>query len=220
MAKRMLDLFCGRFGWSRAFAARGWECVGIDLVAPPEIPEGCFFVQADILKLTSAELRKCYAPDFICASSPCEQFSVHGMKHFHPNPAYPTLGIELFNHTRALCEESGVPYVMENVRAAQEFVGWAQGRSAPFFLWGSGVPPLLPKRCAAKNITTTGSAYRKAVENGSVTRMRAQIPYNRTSSKSKARASLTAAAATIPSELAAAVVDYAERICAFESAVA
>jgi len=24
---RMLDLFCGRWGWSKAFAARGWECV-------------------------------------------------------------------------------------------------------------------------------------------------------------------------------------------------
>jgi hypothetical protein len=23
---RLLDLFCGRWGWSRAFAARGWEC--------------------------------------------------------------------------------------------------------------------------------------------------------------------------------------------------
>jgi site-specific DNA-cytosine methylase len=30
---RMLDLFCGRWGWSKAFAARGWECVGVDLEA-------------------------------------------------------------------------------------------------------------------------------------------------------------------------------------------
>ena len=36
---RVLDLFCGRFGWSRAFAARGWECVGVDLVEPAEFPD-------------------------------------------------------------------------------------------------------------------------------------------------------------------------------------
>ena len=106
----MLDLFCGRWGWSRAFAARGWDCVGIDLVEPPEIPQGCTFRQINILRLTP-EILADFAPDFICASSPCEQFSVHGMKHFHPNPPYPELGINLFNHTRSLCEASGVPYV-------------------------------------------------------------------------------------------------------------
>ena len=105
---RMLDLFCGRWGWSRAFAARGWECVGIDLTEPPETPTGCTFLKADILGLKydatgwwatyDFKLHELGKFDFICASSPCEQFSVHGMKNFHPNPPYPTLGIELFNH--------------------------------------------------------------------------------------------------------------------------
>lgn len=36
---RMLDLFCGRFGWSRAFTSRGWEVVGIDLVEPRRLKE-------------------------------------------------------------------------------------------------------------------------------------------------------------------------------------
>ena len=83
--------------------------------------------------------------DFICASSPCEEFSVHGMKHFHPNPKYPEMGLKLFNHTRALCEASGVPYVMENVRAAQQFVGQAERHCGSFYLWGNGIPPLIPK---------------------------------------------------------------------------
>ena len=48
---RLLDLYSGLWGWSRAFAARGWDCVGIDLVAPPEIPEGCKFYAADVLDL-------------------------------------------------------------------------------------------------------------------------------------------------------------------------
>jgi hypothetical protein len=37
---RMLDLFAGRLGWTKAFLARGWECVAVDLVEPPEIPQG------------------------------------------------------------------------------------------------------------------------------------------------------------------------------------
>src|SRR5271157_2849171 len=139
---RLLDLFCGRWGWSRAFAKRGWECYGIDLTRPPETPDGCVFIQWDILFLKT--LRD-YKADFIVASSPCEQFSVHGMKHFHPNPKYPELGIKLFNHTRQLCEASGVPYVMENVRAAQQFVGNAVHHCGPFYLWGTGVPPLMHK---------------------------------------------------------------------------
>ena len=121
---RLLDLFCGRWGWSKAFAARGWECVGIDLVEPPEIPPNCHFLKADILGIQPAFIQQ-NEIDFICASSPCEKFSVHQLKNFHPTPPYPELGIRLFNHTRALCEASGVPYIMENVRSAQAFVGKA-----------------------------------------------------------------------------------------------
>ena len=80
-------------------------------------PDGVDYRLQDILTLTPEDIRA-INPDFICASSPCRAvFSVHGMKHFHPNPrsVYPEMGLELFNHTRMLCESSGVPYVMENV---------------------------------------------------------------------------------------------------------
>src|SRR6266851_933533 len=99
---RLLDLFCGRWGWSRAFAARGWECMGIDLQEPPDIPKNCCWSGVNVLAV-SADFIRCGSFDFIVASSPCEEFSVHGMKHFHPNPKYPELGIKLFNHTRSLC---------------------------------------------------------------------------------------------------------------------
>jgi hypothetical protein len=220
---KLLDLFSGRFGWSKAFAARGWECVGVDLVAPPEIPENCTFVQADILELQ-------WYPDygfviyrgldghqilghfdFICASSPCEQFSVYGMKHFHPNPPYPELGLRLFNHTRAICEASGVPYVMENVRSAQKFVGDAVHHCGPFYLWGNSVPPLL----------TTGVSKGIKIGNGKITHgmtkdekreYRKHNPWTQAGSSSKARQGMTATAATIPPELSTAVADYAEAI--------
>lgn len=138
----MLDLFCGKFGWSQSFAARGWTCVGVDLVDPKIVPDGCTFINSDILTWDAQDIIN-GGFDFICASSPCEQFSLFGLKHFHPNPPYPALGIELFNHTRKILEESGIPYVMENVRNSQYFVGKAANRCGPFYLWGNAVPPPL-----------------------------------------------------------------------------
>ncbi len=208
---RMLDLFCGRLGWSRAFAARGWECIGIDLVEPSEVPAGCEFRQWDILKMTPEMVRE-LAPDFICASSPCEQFSVHGMKHFHPNPPYPELGIELFNHTRALCEASGVPYVMENVRAAQQFVGTAVHHCGPFYLWGNAVPPLLGQGISKGIILHIPGIDKVFGEERKKLRNAAKIPFQWTTTGGKKRKAITAKAATIPPELSVCVADYAERI--------
>jgi|SRR5581483_5602780 len=207
----MLDLFCGRWGWSRAFAARGWECVGVDLTEPPEIPANCKYIHSDIMEI---HVRWDETPwlkgfDFICASSPCEEFSVHGMKHFHPNPKYPENGIRLFNHTRSICEASGVPYVMENVRPAQKFVGRAQNHCGPFYLWGSGVPPLMPQGII-KGMTREAMGFREF--KGSPVWNR-KHPLISSGSKSKDRKEMTAQNATIPPELSSCVATYAERIC-------
>ena len=111
---RMLDLFAGRLGWSQAFLNRGWDVVAYDLTLPNmEIPAGVDYRLQDILTLTPEDVK---GFDFICASSPCEQFSIHRMKMFHPNPPYPELGKRLFNHTRYLCESAGCGYIMENVQ--------------------------------------------------------------------------------------------------------
>jgi len=229
---RMLDLFCGRLGWSKAFAVRGWECVGVDFVKPPETPEGCEFKEMDVLLInpeSPAWLAWLREFDFICASSPCEQFSIHGMKHFHPNPKYPADGIKLFEHTRLICEASGAPYVMENVRAAQQFVGNAVHHCGPFYLWGSGVPVLLNQGISKnqhfralpgnvmEKIRKRGldlKTERNKYQNGQTRKALREGPgeYTSTWSGSKARAEATALAATIPPELASCVCDYAERI--------
>lgn len=195
----MLDLFCGRWGWSRAFSIRGWACEGVDLVTPPTIPyANCTFIPEDVMNL-SARWINLGQFDFICASSPCEQFSVHGMKHFHPNPPYPELGIKLFEHTKRICEESGVPYVMENVKPAQKFVGQAKSRCGSFYLWGNGIPPMLPQgiRKGATQMRRDGRYKR----HGGVD----ELMYM----EKKERARMLA---TIPPELANAVADYAERL--------
>jgi hypothetical protein len=214
--KRMLDLFCGRLGWSKAFLARGWECVGVDLVRPGNLPEwamdlqGFEFICCDVLELSQGFMRYgCF--DFICASSPCEQFSVHGMKHFHPKPPYPELGIKLFEHTRAICEASGVPYVMENVRAAQQFVGNAKHHCGPFYLWGSAVPPLLTQGIR-KGVNVGGHLEFAGLTLEQRRQLRATVPRLSTLKSPKSRANFTAQSATIPPELANCVADYAERL--------
>jgi hypothetical protein len=202
---RLLDLFCGRWGWSRAFAARGWECVGVDLTRPPDIPKGCEFLCLDVLSLSAQYVRDGKF-DFICASSPCEEFSVHGMKHFHPNPKYPENGIRLFEHTRALCEASGLPYVMENVRAAQQFVGNAVHHCGPFYLWGNAVPPLMPKGTKkAAGFTAKYPPTPEMVRRG----IKTEMFHLRSSMSAKERANIVA---TIPPELAGCVADYATRL--------
>ena len=89
----MLDLFCGRLGWAKAFLARGWECVGVDYVAcPSEVPERCEFVHANVLRLTEAFAIE-QRIDFIVASPPCEEFST--MRNFSPPVPYPEMGVRL-----------------------------------------------------------------------------------------------------------------------------
>ena len=109
----------------------------------------------------------------------------------------------MFNHTRELCEALGVPYVMENVRAAQQFVGKAANHCGAFHLWGSGVPPLMPqgiiKGWEHKYIDSKG-------------RKRGGGPGRYEWSTSEGRRDAIAKVATIPPELSSCVADYAERL--------
>jgi hypothetical protein len=210
---RLLDLFCGRFGWSRAFAARGWECIGIDLIEPPEIPANCHFIKGNVLDFWSTpgwihqnNKFACFWSakfDFVVASSPCEDFSVYGMKHFHPNPPFPYCGIKMFNHAREICENYRLPYVMENVRSAQQFVGRAMCHCGPFYLWGNATPPILPKGI------TKGTTRQMGFDGTGKRIIEGPRKY---ASGSKGRAEEVAKRATIPPELANCVADYAERL--------
>lgn len=193
---RLLDLFAGRFGWSKAFAARGWECFGIDLVEPPEIPHGCHFQKKDVLEINAYQVA---GFDFIVASSPCEQFST--LRNFRPPVPYPELGIKLFNHTRDICEATGLPYLMENVAGAARFVGKAAAHCGSYYLWGSAVPPILPQGIS-KGMTELAMGLREHKGKPGWD--------NRHGLKGRTPTSLVA---TIPPELSACVADYAERIC-------
>jgi hypothetical protein len=190
----MLDLFCGRGGWTNAFLERGWECVGVDLVRSPEYRGE--FIEANVLSVTSILLQDF---DFVCASSVCDGFASFGMRHFQPNPPPPDLETRLFNHTRDICQESGVPYIMENVRTAQQFVGEAVNHCGPFYLWGNAVPPIMPQGISKAKWKSNALIGRGAPGNFAP---ELNLP------KKERKARLGA----IPSELANCVADYAEAL--------
>ncbi len=203
---RVLDLCAGELGWSKIFAARGHQCVCVDLKHPKILPPGCRFIQTDILMLyedygivipcSGSQTEERFIFDFIVASTPCEEFSVHCMKFTakkeHP---YPEMGIKLFHHTRRLCEYSGLPFIMENVRCAEQFVGNAVAHAGSFYLWGNAVPPLLPKGLIKMG---NQGGWRRGDGTFRERSKGARIPGARS--------------ATIPSELANCVAAYAERI--------
>lgn len=197
--KLLIDLFAGRLGWSRAFLERGWRVIAYDLVSPSiEIPACVDYRLRDILTVTPEEIRA-LRPDWVCCSSPCEEFTAFQMRNFHPDPAYPATGIRLFNHGRELCEAAGCGYTMENVNRAQDFVGRAGAHCGPFYLWGT-VPPILPQGIN-KGFGKMDRAFILKIG----------------SSRSKKRQEHRAKVATIPLELSACVADYAERLLEIEA---
>jgi hypothetical protein len=192
------DLCCGCGGWTRGFLAAGFEVYGFDIAKFQEYPvHRARFMRRDVMDLTPTNL---LGADFIIASTPCEEFSVWGMKHFHPDPPFPIIGLTLFQHVRRICQASGVPYVMENVRSAQQFVGPAQGRAGSFYLWGNSVPLVLPLTQFHKGMSHMSADGRFARPSG-VDKFRNQSKKIR-----------SAAAAIIPFELAYFVASVAREV--------
>ncbi len=109
MRPRLLDLFCGAGGAAMGYHRAGFDVVGVDIKAQPHYP--FFFMQMDALNfLSSAKLLKVAA---IHASPPCQRYSDlakrNGNAHEHP---------DLIGPVRELLEQTGLPYVIENVEGA------------------------------------------------------------------------------------------------------
>jgi len=133
--------------------------VGVDIVRPAELPLHCEFIHTNVLNL-GCENRHWFSTvddcglvdfnrgfDFIVASSPLRRV-------LRPrDEAFPTLTRSIprwassCSTTRARsARASGVPYVMENVRAAQRFVGNAVHHCGPYFSLGQRHPFNSPAR--------------------------------------------------------------------------
>jgi len=105
---RLLDLFCGAGGAGMGYHLAGFEVIGVDINPQPHYPFE--FHQADALEFVSEHGAEF---DVIHASPPCQAYS-HctpvGYRANHP---------DLIAAVRSLLEDSGKPFVIENVAGAR-----------------------------------------------------------------------------------------------------
>jgi DNA (cytosine-5)-methyltransferase 1 len=92
-------------GYDRA----GFRVIGVDIVDQPRYPHE--FVQGDFLALLSDLIAK-YRPVGLAGSPPCQSYTPLGA--LHPHKTYP----DLIAATRVAFQDSGLPYVIENVMTA------------------------------------------------------------------------------------------------------
>lgn len=107
-----LDLYCGAGGASMGLHRAGFEVTGIDIDIKA-LRGHCHpgrVVLADALN-PPVDLR---AFDLIWASPPCQRFTVALNKRKHLRTRHP----DLIAPTRAMLDQAGVPYVIENVPGA------------------------------------------------------------------------------------------------------
>ena len=119
MKPRLLDLFCGAGGAAMGYHRAGFEVVGVDIKPQPRYPFE--FIQEDAMAFLQGhrstngfhDYAKLTTEDFhaIHASPPCQAYS-KALRHL----SAPQL--ELIDGTRDLLEDTGLPWVLENVPGA------------------------------------------------------------------------------------------------------
>jgi DNA (cytosine-5)-methyltransferase 1 len=112
----LLDLFCGAGGAAVGYSRAGFDVVGVDVRPQPNYPFE--FVQADALEYLHRWLEWEYGGeleravfDAIHASPPCQRYMNSGNVDRDRHPDH-------LPHVRELLNETGLPWVIENVPGA------------------------------------------------------------------------------------------------------
>lgn len=137
MTPTVLDLCCGLGGWARGFLDLGWRVIGVDIEPLPYPGE---LIVCDVRQL---DVRTLPPITLVVASPPCEAFSRWDMPWTRAkNPPPPDLSI--VEACQRIARELGAPLVLENVRGAQKWLGRSVATYGTRYLWGDGVPALVP----------------------------------------------------------------------------
>ena len=112
---RLLDLYCGEGGAARGYVKAGFDVWGVDIRFLMAYANCGAAGMAEVIDISlwdiDTVLRICKEFQAIHASPPCQHFTeLNNDKSRHPN---------LIPHTRQLLLATGLPYVIENVRAAK-----------------------------------------------------------------------------------------------------
>lgn len=104
----LLDLFCCQGGAAKGYADAGFDVIGIDIEPQPRFPYP--FVLGDAIE-QGRQLLSTGRFSAVHASPPCQ---AHTLAQRIQNREHP----DLIPATRQLLEESGLPYIIENVEGS------------------------------------------------------------------------------------------------------
>jgi hypothetical protein len=155
----LLDLFCGRGGWSKPALALGWRCIGIDIEDhgyPGELHRRRLPISIDAVRR--------YRPDLVVASPPCEEFARWHLP-FRNFPATRNaerleLAIQTLGWSISLIGQTGSPVIAECSKFAARHVPGARFVGS-YALWGD-VPAINPIPRAKKERSTGHQPARRA----------------------------------------------------------
>ncbi len=153
---RLLDLFCGVGGWSKSFAARGWQCVGVDVLQlgyPYELKK------CDVRQLTQDFINSF---DAVTASPPCEEFARAWLPWLRGDKRPAQWALDLLEWSVKLCAGQKNRITECSNFAARHVPGGT--RCDSYTLWGD-VPVLMPQ-----------IAKGKMAKSGTKPELRAEIP--------------------------------------------
>ena len=134
--------------------------IGFDVCYSSEYPGE--LVIADVRKFAAGGLAFQYAA-VIVASPPCQEFTRHQLPWTaRKNPPPPDLSI--MEACQQIAKDAQVPFVMENVRNAQKWIGQARAHYGSRYLWGD-VPPILPyaETSRKEHLSSTAVAERSEI---------------------------------------------------------
>lgn len=154
---RVLDLFCGLGGFSKAFRERGHFVVGVDIVQPAD-------VIADIRRLPIA----LDGWDVVLAAPPCDEFSRESMP-WSRTGVVPSLYLVKAAIAVASSAKPRI-FAMENVIGAKRWIGNYRQKIGSRCLWGWFPPLIVDYRCDYYGKESIG-------ERSDRKRLRALVPY-------------------------------------------
>lgn len=158
MKRFILDLCCGLCGWSIPFAKMGYQVVAFD-IRQYVFRSDITFVKSDVRLLSGYDYR---GASVVLASPPCDEYARWGMPWTRARKP-PAPDTSIWTACERIAKESSAPLILENVKAAQQFHGPARCHFGPFYLWGDGIPALLPdfRFCEFKKKESYGSSEKK-----------------------------------------------------------
>jgi hypothetical protein len=137
----VLDLCAGTCSWSLPWLELGYKVVAFDIYRHPKVPAEIELRLEDIRSVSGAEFAG--RTRVVLASPPCDEYARFTMPRTRAkNPPQPSL--ELWQACERIAREADAPLLLENVQTAQKWHGRAIWHYGPFYLWGDGVPAILP----------------------------------------------------------------------------